>query len=181
MRDPDLEDLLCKYEEMLRMRLEDEAHPGGDPRREMAKLAERFPGALREIDEAPLERIRERVDALRGCLSDGALPEPWMHPTARYHRLTRGALSVKRWLGKRHRVGEEIVQSFEAELTRVLFPEDARLWTGRLDAIASPPRGRVTDVVFARLADELGVTVHAARALVLGPTRSRRGSSQRGK
>jgi len=38
----DIVALKSKYEEMLRMRLFDLAHPGGDPRREMAALAARY-------------------------------------------------------------------------------------------------------------------------------------------
>src|SRR5580692_9887997 len=108
----ELAELRSKYEEMLRMRLFDENHPGGDPRREMAALAARFPGALRELDEAPLERIRARLAALSQCLGTGAPPERWMCATVLFHRLTRGALAAKRWLGGRKSVDREVITRF---------------------------------------------------------------------
>jgi len=168
----ELVELLGKYEEMLRMRLEDEAAPGGDPRREMAALAARFPGALRELDEAPLAAIRGRIEELSRCVADGARPASWMLATALFHRLMRGALAAKRWLGARRHVDAELTRAFLEEITGSPFASDARAWASDLARIAAPPRGRVTDVVFERIAEQLGVPTDEARRLVVGPPRS---------
>jgi hypothetical protein len=175
----ELAELLHKYERMLGMRLADEADPGGDPRREMKTLAERFPGSLREIDELPLEAIRGRIDELSRCIADEAQPAPWMRATAMFHGLTRGALAAKRWLARRG-VDAALTRAFLDAIDRVELAEDARAWASDLARIASPPRGRLTDLVFERIAEEMGVPVEEARQLVVGtPRRLRRRSPSR--
>jgi hypothetical protein len=173
----ELAELLHKYERMLGMRLADEAHPGGDPRREMKTLAARFPGSLREIDELPLEAIRGRIDELSRCIAGGAQPAPWMFATAKFHELTRGALAAKRWLARRS-VDASLARSFLEAIDRSVLAEDARAWASDLARIASPPRGRLTDLVFERIAEEMGLEVNEARQLVIGtPRRLRKRSS----
>jgi hypothetical protein len=167
----ELEGLKSKYEEMLRMRLFDEANPGGDPRREMAALAARFPGALREIDETPLDVIRARIDALGRCLESDAPVEPWMHAGVVYHALARGALLAKRWLAGRKVVDDTLVTEFLAALEGAPEETDAKAWAKDLALVASPPRGKLTDLVFERVAARMGVSVDEARRLVLGPPR----------
>lgn len=174
-----LKELLGKYVEMLAMRAE---HASGVEdaeavRPRMAELAMRFPGALREIDDLELDEIRRRVATLERVLDGEREPEPWMGAVARFHELTRGALCAKRWLAGRKRVDASVQAAFEASIEGLAFPEEARSWTHDLARIASPPRGRVTDLVFARLAQELGASERAARRLVFGtPRRERRGN-----
>ena len=151
------------------MRLHDEAHPGGDPRREMAALAARFPGALRELDEAPLDLIRRRIEALTRCLESGAPVEPWMSATAKFHQLTRGALLAKRWLAGRKAVDSAMTEAFLRSLAGARDEEDARAWAGELQRVASPPQGKLTGLIFERLALHLGLPLHEARELVVGP------------
>jgi hypothetical protein len=171
----ELLELLRKYEEMLGMRLADEAHPGGDPRREMAALAARFPGSLRELDELPMQAIRGRIEELSRCIAEGRHPAPWMRATALFHRLTRGALAAKRWLGARRSIDAELAGAFLDEIERSVLVEDARAWASDLARIAAPPRGKLTDMVFERIAQEMSVPIDEARRLVVGtPRRLRR-------
>jgi hypothetical protein len=170
----DIEELRSKYAEMLRMRLYDQAHPGGDPRPEMVALAERFPGALRELDEAPLERIRERLEAVSRCIATGEPPKPWMCATALFHRLTRGALAAKRWLGGRKRVDEHVIAEFLRSIEGSAAERDARVWAKDLGRIASPPSGKLSELVFERVAAGLNLPTREARALVVGPPSTRR-------
>jgi hypothetical protein len=170
----DIAELQLKYEEMLRMRLFDESHPGDDPRREMAALAARFPGALRELDEAPLERIRTRLEALSQCVGSGDPPEPWMCATALFHRFTRGALAAKRWLGGRKTVDREVIARFVSSLEGSGDADDARAWAEDLARVAAPPRGKLSELVFERVAAALSLPLPEARALVVGPPRSAR-------
>ena len=65
----DLTDLRAKYEEILRLRLLHGTGDEPDPRRAMAALAGRFPGALRELDDLPLPEIRARIEALRAAFA----------------------------------------------------------------------------------------------------------------
>lgn len=174
-----MEELRAKYAQMLAMRV---AHASGHDdadkaRARMAEVASRFPGALREIDDLELGEIRRRIEALDEVVEARREAEPWMEAVALFHGMARGALCAKRWLRGRKRVDVEVERAFDRGLASLLFPEDARAWRSDLARIASPPRGRLMDVVFARLADELGVSERAARRLVFGePRRERRRS-----
>src|SRR4051812_37187833 len=90
----DLADLRAKYEEMLRLRIAHDEGDTRDPRRAMAALASQFPGALREIDELPMDEIRARVEALRQAEERAAAGSeeiaPWMRATILFHAFTRG-------------------------------------------------------------------------------------------
>jgi hypothetical protein len=172
-----LEELRDKYVTMLAMRRRHDAgtEDATDVKREMAQLAARYPGALREIDDLELREIEARIDALDAAIAGQRQAEPWMQAAARFHALARGALCAKRWLGGRRRVDEVVERDFLAALPELAFPPDARAWAGALDAVAAPPRGRLTDAVFARVGRELGLSERAARRLVFGePRRQRR-------
>ena len=172
-----LEGLRYKYTEMLRMRLmrvaQAEARPG------MAELAARFPGALRELDDLELVEIERRVAALDVALRNSARIEKWMEAIALFHSRARGALCAKRWLVGRKAVDGIVAQAFANEVGALPFSDDARAWQGDLESIASPPGGRVTSLVFARVARELGMTEREARVLVFGiPRRERRAAGK---
>jgi hypothetical protein len=80
---------------------------------------------------------------------------------------------VKRWLAGRP-ASPDVVHAFALALTTMPDATEAALWSGELAAIARPPRGRVMDLVYARLARELGLDVTSARAAVLPPRASLR-------
>ncbi len=169
----DLDALRDKYTSMVALRVERLSE--AEMRRRMGEIALRFPGALRELDDLELAEIRRRIEALDAVLAGSVQPEPWMEAVALFHALTRGALVVKRWLGGRKRVDAALTRRFAAEHAQLPFAEDARSWAEELSGIASPPRGRLTDAVFARLARTLGVAERQARRLVFGvPRRERR-------
>ena len=176
-----LEGLRYKYAEMLAMRAADGSEPADEPRVQarMARLSSRFPGALREIDDLELSEIRLRIAAIDVVLLDRAEAESWMEAVALFHALARGALCAKRWLAKRKRVDAEMERAYVAASAALAFPEDARRWCADLPRIASPPRGRLLDVIFARLAEELGVSERVARALVFGLPRRERARPSR--
>lgn len=164
-----------KYAEMLAMRVE---HAGGDEdearvRPRMSDLASRFPGALREIDRLELAEIRRRIASLDAVIEDSAEPEPWMGAVARFHRLARGALGAKRWLDRRRAVSEAVAVAFDREVSALEFAEEIQAWRDDLAAIAAPPRGRVMDLVFGRLARDLGISELVARELVFGTAKRR--------
>ncbi len=184
-----LEQLRAKYAEMLSMRL---AHESGveskaRARQRMAELASRFPGALREIDELELAVIRERIRRLDAALHGQSGVERWMEAVGLFHSLARGALQAKRWLAGRKTVDAATVLEYESDVVDI--PEeggapaptrdaadtstlDDRLaWRSELARIAAPPRGRIMDLVFARVAQILGTTELEARTLVFGPPR----------
>jgi hypothetical protein len=172
-----LEELRDKYATMLAMRRRHDAgeEDAAEVKQQMAQLAARFPGALREIDELALDEIQRRIDALARAMANDVAVEPWMEALARFHELARGALCAKRWLGRRKRVDIATEHAFVTALPSLAYPEDAGAWSGELGELAKPPRGRVTDAVFARIARELGTSDLDARRLAFGtPRRERR-------
>ncbi|MEO7110141.1 MAG: hypothetical protein ABI183_06860 [Polyangiaceae bacterium] len=159
-------DLHVKYMEMRRLRILAIESPTTDPKEWMAELAARFPGALREIDELPLLEIDAKLAALSCATSDPTHVAPWMEATSRFHELTRGVLVVKRWLAGKKEIAVTDRAEFERIGSDLPHGADAIVWLDHLDAIANPPRGRVTDLVFARLATELAVSAEDVRRLV---------------
>jgi hypothetical protein len=171
----DLARLRDKYERMLKLRhdhMADTEPP--DVRAHLKRLAEEFPGALREIDELPVEELRRRIDALAEAERDAGSIAPWMTATHLYHALTRGALCAKKWLAGRKIVGASERAAFESEAGALCYAEDARAWAEDLSHIAAPPRGRLTELVFARMAQAMGVSEGQARRLVFGLSRKLR-------
>jgi hypothetical protein len=142
-------ELRSKYEEMRSLRV----NAGGDPRPRLAALAARFPGALRELDALPLDEIDRRIDALSRAETEPGSAETWMHAMTRLHALARGILFAKRSIG-------------DAPSARTGWPDEARVWGDDLARVARPPRGRLMDLVYERLATELDTTPHGAKALV---------------
>lgn len=158
--------LVVKYTEIRRLRILALEAPHADPREEMAALAAQFPGALREIDELPLEAIDARLASLSRAQADSAAIEPWMSAVMAFHDLTRGALAAKKWLAGRKNIGE--TDRAELEKVALSMPEGKAMlvWLDDLPAIAQPPRGKLTDLVFRRLAGMLAISETEARALV---------------
>jgi hypothetical protein len=167
----DVAGLVRKYEEIVRLRRASEANPGHDPRRQMADLAAEFPGALREADELPMEELERRLEALREVETGALTPAAWMTTMARFHALTRGALCAKKWLRGRRVIDHAVTLAFDVEAAGLCYADDARAWRGELARLANPPRGRVTEVVFERMAVELGVEVDAVRREVFSERR----------
>jgi len=148
--------LRSKYEEMRALRLMNAARVAHDPKPRMAALAEKFPGALREIDELPLDEIESRIDALARAEREPASAARWMHAMDRFHALARGALAVKKSLARNETIA---------------WTDDARTWQEDVARIARPPRGRLMDLVYERLARELATTPRAAKRMIFTSSR----------
>lgn len=134
-----------------------------EPGPAMAALAREFPGALRELDELPLATLVERIAAIDAALADASCVTTWMRASSSFHRHARGALVVKRWLARRTDDGDARRAALDDALPSFDYVEDAREWLDALDALARPPRGRVMDLVYARVAAELGLEVDEVR------------------
>lgn len=163
-------DLAQKYAKILALRT---AHdlarttgvPEPDPRTAMSALAARWPGALRELDELPLAVVHQRIAALARAEVDGAAFEPWMQAQLVFHREARAVLAAKRWLEGRRGIDAATRAAFAV----AALDDATRAWAARLDEVATPPRGRLLELVWPEVARALGVTVSEARALVLSP------------
>jgi hypothetical protein len=167
----DLRMLRGKYERMLRLRAlhararADPTYDEPDPRREMASLANEFPGALRELDILPIDVLHARIDALDAAGRDPQCIEDWMRAQLVFHRFARGALAAKRWL-VRMEVTDATRAAFLTALPALAWSEDAALLVDDLAAVAHPPRGRLMDVVYELTAKELGVSRREVMLLV---------------
>jgi len=171
-----LDELRSKYVEILRLREEELEGGEGDPRRAMRALADRFPGALREVDDLPLATIRARIDALAAAAVDRSRIEPWMEAMALFHPLARGALAAKRWLHGKRTVDPATRSAFREASREMQHGADARRWENDLPRLAKPPRGRVTEAVLERVGSALGISARDAHFLVFGiRRRDRRG------
>jgi len=145
------EALRRKYERIRRMRLAHEDGTEGDPRPLMRELAADFPGALRDLDELPMETIEARLSAL-----SSSSPPPWAEAMARYHGWMRLALAIKR----RFRPGSDPALArrwaLDERAPRPDEPDEARLDVEAIAAILRPPGGRLSRWVLRRVADETG-------------------------
>ena len=163
-----------KYERMLALRVahvrayEDPTFVEPNPRRAMAALAEEFPGALRELDTLPLDEIERRIQSLGRAEEEPSASEPWMHAQMLFHRYARGAVVTKRWLAGRKDITPAIKQAFARAIERLPRGEDAGLFAGELEHVAHPPRGRVMDLVHAKVARAMDIADTEVRALVFG-------------
>jgi len=179
---------LCdKYREMVRLRRLDATGLAGDPRVEMRALAERFPGALREIDVRTLADLEARLGLLEAA-HRGELPAPaWAALQLSFHECLRLALKVKRSAGvagdprgARAAIARRAVGAVdgrddaEAAADRAAaqspdasdaptHPAASRdltaLGQSALDAILHPPGGRLVPWVLARVAAAHGTTI----------------------
>lgn len=152
-------ELLEKYVEMRAMRLASAAGDPVDPRPRMRALAARHPGALREIDELPMDEIEERIAVLEA----GEQPS-WAVTLIAYHGWMRVALGIKRahrpatdpgsvreWLVARYRPrpGEPPLEALDEET---------------IIAILRPPGGRLSRWVLTRIARERGLSLDRVEA-----------------
>lgn len=134
-----------KYDRLVRLR---EARARGDAppgAAALRALAEEFPGALRELDATPLDVLRARRDeALRGE------PSPWLRRMHDYHRLMRATLWLKRVM--RHAPDADAPSGDDALARAASDRAGVALDAGYVRAVRRPPHGRLSPLVFARLA-----------------------------
>src|SRR4029079_2032729 len=136
-----------KYAEIAALR---RARDLGEPIPEKAvfkALADRFPGALHELDTLPLDVVDARLAALRAALA-GSEIEPWMAWMASYHALLRAGLRVRIPTMKDRLCTDERASE---------LAEDAAAHAGSevdaafVRATLRPPGCRLAAVVYARL------------------------------
>ena len=168
--EPALTALREKYREIKRLRDEHARGSGDDPKARMKALALRFPGALRELDELPMELVELRLATLEAVVM-GALPAPeWATLQIGYHALMRLALRIKRMA--RHecddRVGAILVELAAERLGVCGEPLLRGLDRAAIEAILKPEGGRLNPWVYRQVAALHGVEPeNVRRALFL--------------
>lgn len=144
-----------KYVVMLAMRREAALGVGLDPRPRMRALADRFPGALREIDELTVDRIESRIVALDVALRGGEVPR-WARTLGAYHGWMRTALAIKRRFGRTRAVDEASRWLSAHHAPGPGDPGTEVFDRETLESILRPPSGRLSGWILARVADQLG-------------------------
>jgi hypothetical protein len=148
-----------KYIEIKRLRDEAAAGLDADPRREMAALASRFPGALRECDELPIDEIERRLAVLQRALDEREPAPEWVALQISYHGWMRAALRIKRMAAGRGAadapaVLHELAQSYRPAPDE---PPLAHFDEAAIIAILEPSDGRLNPWVYDRVAAQHGV------------------------
>ncbi len=147
--------LLDKYRRMIALRRAELARSARDAIA-IRELATRYPGALRELDRAPLEILEARC----ASLERGPMPS-WAEPTWTWHRQLRWALAVRRAAGAER----------DRERARAIFEGDAEalgFTPSELETLMNPPDGRLSRWLVRRLAGLRGASAVDLEALLFG-------------
>lgn len=154
-------DLLAKYvtmrelrDELARARAANVPHT--PPRARLRAISQRWPGVLAEIDRIAPDVLHDRIAALEKALSLGAEPPLWARAWILTHARLRGALAIKFRLRGGRPLGDPAT-----------LPPDAAPYLDRIAEIASPPNGRIVDLVYADVARILGLNPAEMRALLM--------------
>jgi hypothetical protein len=148
-----------KYLELQRLRVEHEAGDREDPRPRLRALSARFPGALRELDELPMEQIAARLATLQAVLARTEAAPAWVALQLGYHGWMRAALCIKRIAAERSAIDADAVLT---ELASRYHPDAHEPPLTAIDRAAvvevlAPAQGRLNPWVFARVARDHGV------------------------
>jgi len=158
-----------KYREIKRLRTVDAEHVAHgrahDPKAEMAALARKFPGALRELDELPMAAVDGRLAELDAALAARHVPQ-WAALQVAYHGTYRFALRIKRRAARKGALDEAaLLHAIERLLVApqdelASEPDEPRIGdfdAATLRAILRPADGRLQPWVLAHVARTLGV------------------------
>jgi hypothetical protein len=148
-----------KYLELQRLRIEHDAGESEDPRPRLRALSARFPGALRELDELPMEQIEARLATLHAVLARTQPAPPWIALQLGYHGWMRAALCIKRIAAERSAIDADALL---VELASRYQPDPHEPPLTAIDRAAiveilEPADGRLNPWVFARVARDHGV------------------------
>ncbi|MDI1483113.1 hypothetical protein [Polyangium sp. y55x31] len=149
------------------------ARDRGEPIPERAvfkALAERFPGALHELDTLPLDVVDARLAAIRAVVAGGEI-EPWMAWMASYHALLRAGLHIRIRTTKDRTRGAERASELAADASSHAGIE---VDVAFVHATLRPPKGRLVGVVYTRLEALFGEPASSIRATLFPRLRDRR-------
>lgn len=142
-----------KYDRIAALRADYDRTGGVVDRAAVAALAQRWPGAVRELDTLSPAELSARRDALRAALGgNGAVPA-WAVALDAWHRVMAAALWVK------GRVGRDDVDdgARDAALAAEASAQaGVALGEGFVAAVRRPPGGRLAAVVTAVVARHHG-------------------------
>ncbi len=162
--DPSLSALREKYQRMLEMRRVHDSGAAHDPRAEMRALAQQFPGALREIDELPLEVIAQRIEQLSAVVDQQMPLSSWMVWMVEYHGHWRAALRIRRMGLPRVDIAVALEQLQQTYVAAHDEPPLTAFDAETLAAVLKPENGRLNPWVLSRIAAAHGVAMSEIHA-----------------
>jgi hypothetical protein len=157
----DVGDLLDKYLTMRRLREERDRAvsanvPHTPPREMLRSISQRWPGVLAEIDRIAPDVLHDRIAVLEKVLETGGEPPLWARAWMLAHSRLRGALAIKFRLRGGRALGDPTT-----------LPPESAPYLDRIGEIASPPNGRLVDLVFGEVAEMVGVEPSQMRTLLM--------------
>lgn len=162
-----------KYAKLIALRLAAAAGSDADPRSEMAELAARFPGALRELDRRPLQELHARLEALQAALCDAGPEPPWAELQAAYHGTMRAVLRLRPAL---RACASEAEADACLRLRYAPLAEDEPARDEIDEALVAglwrPPGGRLNPVVLRFLARTRGIPTDGLEHALFGDARA---------
>ena len=149
--------LQSKYQTLRALRLEGGAEP---PRARLFALARAFPGALRELDQLPMELLETRFEAIERALGGEGPVEAWMRLQVGYHGFMRAVLRIRRLSRGRSLDFDDAARELAALPYEPAAdePPASRFGLLELRLIRRPPGGRLNPWVFAEVAKDCGTT-----------------------
>lgn len=155
-----------KYETLLSLRSARRDAPDQDPpRAALRRLAQTFPGALRELELRSDEDLRERLRGL--SLEAGSAVPPWAPPQVVFHGTLRIALALKRVMANADDP-EARARQHLASIAPTIDAPPVILWDKlHLRHIANPPGGRLSRIVVGWTAEIIGLSEAEARDAIL--------------
>jgi hypothetical protein len=152
-----------KYREIKRLREAEGRADNRTARAQMAALAQRFPGALRELDRLPLHVIDERLTLLERSLEcDEPLPS-WAPLQISYHGLMRAALRIKRMFAGHGGAANALSELASRYVPAADEPPLASLDGPALEAILAPTAGRLNPWAHSWVAAQHNVSIERVR------------------
>jgi len=186
-----LKGLAEKYRILARLRVRREeaeaaglkAFPPGESAEragEFKRIAERFPGALRELERTPsgilsmkARTVERELDDLRRHPGKRRPSRHWVAIVLDYHASLREALEAKSWLAANVQSGgkitAEVVRAFRSSRREEAAGSSAEAVGAEfLRRVQSPPAGRLQSLVWRELEERHGVGRRALQQAVYG-------------
>ncbi len=184
-----LQALADKYRALIALRLEREAleargvfaldGAAGRARKQRGRrLARRFPGALRELDELTVAQLEQRLAEVEAELvgaGRGQGARRWVLVMLDFHALLVEALAIKRWLSRHARgaraVDAALLRRFRRYLSRSPARQHAMAGVDEafLMRYLRPPHGRLLALVWDELAARHALPKSELSRMIFGP------------
>ncbi len=167
----DLKSLVEKYARLLEIRRLTEVTEPRTIQALMAELAARFPGSLRELDDASHTHLQKRLEELQAVQLRGGVPPLWARLISCYHGLIRAGLRVRRFYRERPLASlEDLREAYQPQADE---PDAHRLNAEHVTTICHPPRGRLSRWALTELAEAFRRDLEEVELIMFPRSRNR--------